>query len=86
LAGKLVYILVMTQVTIHEAKIHLSRLIQQALTGEEVIIARGKKPLVKLVPLPEAQTQRRIGHVKGVILHMADDFDAPIPEFEEYTA
>ncbi len=78
--------LLMTQVTIHEAKTNLSKLIQQALVGEEIIIAKGKKPLVKLVALPEAQKQRRIGHAKGVILYMADDFDDLLPEFEEYTA
>lgn len=76
----------MTQVTIHEAKTHLSKLIQKALVGEEIIIAKGQKPLVKLVALPEAQKQRRIGGAKGVILYMADDFDAPLPEFKEYTA
>lgn len=69
----------MTQVTIHEAKTNLSKLIQQALVGEEIIIAKGKKPLVKLVALPEAKKERRIGHAKGVILYMADDFDDPLP-------
>jgi antitoxin (DNA-binding transcriptional repressor) of toxin-antitoxin stability system len=76
----------MTQVTIHEAKTHLSKLIQQALAGEEIIIAKGQRPLVKLVALPEARQQRRIGHAKGVILFMADDFDDPLPEFAEYMA
>ncbi|HFC12087.1 MAG TPA: type II toxin-antitoxin system prevent-host-death family antitoxin, partial [Anaerolineae bacterium] len=51
----------MIQVTIHEAKTHLSRLIRQALSGEEIIIAKGKKPLIKLVVLPEARQQRRLG-------------------------
>ena len=51
----------MIQVTIHEAKTHLSKLIQKALTGEQVIIAKGNKPLVKLVVLPEAQQQRPAG-------------------------
>lgn len=74
----------MTQVTIHEAKTHLSRLIRQVLAGEEVIIARGKEPLVKLVALPEARSNRRIGGAKDVILFMADDFDAPLDDFEEY--
>ena len=74
----------MAQVTIHEAKTHLSRLIQRALEGEEIIIAKGKKPMVKLVVLPEAQTQRRLGGAKDVILFMADDFDAPLEEFAEY--
>ncbi|HRQ39823.1 MAG TPA: type II toxin-antitoxin system Phd/YefM family antitoxin [Chloroflexota bacterium] len=74
----------MAQVTIHEAKTHLSRLIQQALAGEEIVIAKGKQPLVKLVALPEARSQRRIGHANGVILYMADDFDDPLPEFQDY--
>jgi antitoxin (DNA-binding transcriptional repressor) of toxin-antitoxin stability system len=74
----------MTQVTIHEAKTHLSRLIRQALAGEEIIIARGKQPLVKLVVLPELRKQRRIGGAKDVVKFMADDFDAPLDEFEDY--
>lgn len=73
----------MTQVTIKEAKTHLSKLIQKAIEGEEVIIAKGQQALVKLVALPEIPQQRRIGHAKGVILYMADDFDEPLPEFQE---
>jgi len=76
----------MAQVTVHEAKTHLSRLIQRALAGEEIIIARGQQPLVKLVALPEARRQRRIGHARGVILSMADDFDEPLDEFADYMA
>jgi antitoxin (DNA-binding transcriptional repressor) of toxin-antitoxin stability system len=74
----------MHQVTIHEAKTHLSRLIQAALAGEEVVIAKGKQPLVKLVVVPELRQQRRIGGAEGVVLFMADDFDAPLQDFEEY--
>lgn len=74
----------MTQVTIHEAKTHLSRLIRQALAGEEIIIARGQQPLVKLVVLPEARPVRRIGGGKGVIQHISDDFDAPLDDFQDY--
>ena len=74
----------MIQVTIHEAKTHLSKLIQKALTGEQVIIAKGKQPLVKLVVLPEARQQRRLGGAKDTILAMANDFDEPLDEFEEY--
>ena len=74
----------MIQVTIHEAKTHLSKLIQKALTGEEVIIAEGNKPLVKLVVLPEAQQQRRLGGAAAAILAMADDFDEPLDEFADY--
>ena len=74
----------MIQVTIHEAKTQLSKLIQQALAGEEIIIAKGRQPLVKLVALPEARPQRRIGGAQGVIHAMADDFDKPLSEFREY--
>jgi antitoxin (DNA-binding transcriptional repressor) of toxin-antitoxin stability system len=76
----------MTHVTIHEAKTHLSKLIQKALAGEEIIIAKGKKPVVKLVALPEAQMQRRIGGAKEVVKFIADDFDEPLDEFAEYMA
>jgi antitoxin (DNA-binding transcriptional repressor) of toxin-antitoxin stability system len=74
----------MAQVTIHEAKTHLSRLIQRALDGEEIIIAKGNKPLVKLSVLPEARPQRQIGMAKGLVTYIAEDFDAPLEEFEDY--
>ncbi len=51
----------MTQVTIHEAKTHLSKLIQMVLDGEEVIIAKRDKPLVKLVLIAEEKPQRQLG-------------------------
>ena len=74
----------MHQVTIHEAKTHLSRLIKEALAGEEVVIAKGKQPLVKLVVVPEVRKQRRLGGGKGIIKYMAEDFDAPLEDFEAY--
>lgn len=74
----------MAQVTVHEAKTHLSRLIQLALAGEEVIIARGAQPLVKLTVLPEAQQARRVGGAPGVVVTMAADFDAPLDEMRPY--
>jgi antitoxin (DNA-binding transcriptional repressor) of toxin-antitoxin stability system len=49
----------MTQVNIHYAKTHLSRLVEDALRGEEVIIAKGNKPLVKLVMLLDEPTQKK---------------------------
>lgn len=74
----------MAQVTIHEAKTHLSRLIQRALAGEEIIIAKGNKPLVRLAVLPEARPQRRIGMAKGLVTYIAEDFDAPLEDFADY--
>jgi antitoxin (DNA-binding transcriptional repressor) of toxin-antitoxin stability system len=73
-----------TTFTIHEAKTHLSRLINRALAGEEIVIAKGKKPLVKLTVLPDAKFERRLGGAKGSILFMAEDFDEPLEEFAEY--
>lgn len=74
----------MLQVNIHEAKTHLSRLIQEALDGEEVVIARANKPLVRLEVLPQAKPERRIGGAKGMIISMADDFNEPLDDFADY--
>ncbi len=74
----------MTQVNIHEAKTHLSQLIQRALMGEQIIIAKGNKPLVELVVLPQAIPERRLGGAKSIVLFMTDDFDEPLDEFQEY--
>jgi antitoxin (DNA-binding transcriptional repressor) of toxin-antitoxin stability system len=72
------------QVNIHEAKTNLSKLIQEAIEGKEVIIARDNQPLVRLEVLPEAKPQRRIGQAKDLVLYLADDFDAPLDDFKEY--
>jgi antitoxin (DNA-binding transcriptional repressor) of toxin-antitoxin stability system len=72
------------QVNIHEAKTQLSKLIQAAVNGKQVIIARGNRPIVRLEVLPEARSHRKIGNAKGLILSMSDDFDEPLDDFKEY--
>jgi antitoxin (DNA-binding transcriptional repressor) of toxin-antitoxin stability system len=72
------------QVNIHEAKTHLSRLIQEALAVKTVIIARDNHRLVRLEGLPEAKSPRMIGGAKDLVLHLADDFDTPLEDFQEY--
>ena len=72
------------QVNIHEAKTQLSKLIQAAVNGKQVIIARGNKPVVRLEVLPEARSHRILGNAKGLILSMADDFDEPLDDFKAY--
>ena len=72
------------QVNIHEAKTQLSKLIQAAISGKQVIIAKGNKPVVRLEVLPEALGIRVIGNAKGLILAMDDDFDEPLEDFGEY--
>jgi len=73
----------MSTVNIHQAKTHLSRLVQEAVEGGEVIIARANKPLVKLVPVEEARPPRRLGTAAGKVW-MSEDFDEPLPDFDEY--
>lgn len=67
------------QVNIHDAKTHFSKLINQVLTGEDVIIARDGKPLVRLVPYTKDVKVRRGGQFKGLI-EISEDFDAPMPD------
>ena len=74
----------MRQVNIHEAKTHLSKLIEAALDGEEVIIAKGNRPLVRLEVLPEARPTRRLGTGRALIIRMDEDFDAPLEDFADY--
>ena len=74
----------MTIVNVHEAKTHLSKLLLRAECGEEIIIARAGKPVVRLALMEEGPKKRVPGLDRGlVIIH--PDFDDPLPEFEEYT-
>ncbi len=65
----------MSTFTIRQAKAHLSDLIKRACRGEEIVIARGKKPVAKLVPIPAAAKKRTPGLLKGKISYTADAFD-----------
>lgn len=69
----------MRTVNMHEAKTHLSRLAEEVAAGEEVIVAKAGKPIMKLTPLHSERKPRKLGLLKGKI-HMAKDFDAPLPE------
>jgi prevent-host-death family protein len=71
----------MPTVTVHAAKTNLSRLIEQALRGEEVVIARGAKPVVRLVPVEAPKPKRVAGTLKGQI-EVPDSFFDPLPEEE----
>lgn len=69
----------MLTINIHEAKTHLSRFVEQAAAGEEIIIAKAGKPIAKLVPLHGLPCQRNLGMFKGQ-LNVPEDFDAALPE------
>lgn len=69
----------MKSVNVHEAKTHLSRLLERVAAGEEIIISKAGKPMAKLIPLSKPQMDRVAGLDKGV-LRIPEDFDAPLPE------
>jgi antitoxin (DNA-binding transcriptional repressor) of toxin-antitoxin stability system len=68
-------------VGIHEAKTSLSRLIKAACMGKEIIIARGKDPVVRLVPVPARKGRRRLGILKGKLV-VGPEFFEPLPPEE----
>ena len=66
----------MEQINIHEAKTHLSSLVEKAANGEPFVIAKAGKPMVKVIPYSSAKKgNRRIGFLKGEI-KIPEDFDA----------
>lgn len=67
----------MAEVGVHEAKTHLSQLLQRVAAGEEIIIARGGKPVARLVPFVAPQV-RALGRDRG-LFEVPEDFDAPLP-------
>ena len=69
----------MQTVNIHAAKTHLSRLVDAAANGEEIVIARAGKPVARLVPLGAPKKKRVLGTMAGMF-NMPDDFDAPLPD------
>lgn len=66
------------QVNIHEAKTHLSRLLNRVISGEEVIISKSGKPLAKLVPLEKPR--KRVPGRDRALGKIARDFNAPLPD------
>ena len=66
-------------VNIYEAKTQLSKLVDRAAGGEEIIIARAGRPVARLVPLEEARPPRKPGLLRGRIW-ISPDFDDPLPD------
>ena len=69
----------MKQVNIHEAKTELSKLVERAEAGEEIVIARAGKPAAKLVPVTKSRGRRRLGLLDGEF-RVPGNFNAPLPE------
>ena len=66
------------QISIYNAKTHLSRLLDRAAKGEEIVITRHGRPIGKLVPVVAKRPRRKLGLLRGKI-RIAKDFDAPLP-------
>ena len=71
------------QVNIYEAKTHFSKLINRVLDGEEVIIAKGNRPLVKMTVIDELKPERKLGSAKGLV-EISEDFDESLDDFIPY--
>ena len=69
----------MKQVNVHEAKTHLSRLIDEVEAGAEITIAKAGRPVAKLSPIQGKGRRRRLGMLDGKF-RIPDDFNAPLPE------
>ncbi|MFL6282421.1 MAG: type II toxin-antitoxin system Phd/YefM family antitoxin [Pyrinomonadaceae bacterium] len=74
----------MHQVSVEEAKANLHDLVDAAVSGEEVVIAKDEEHLVKLVPVSRTNPRPQFGSARGLIT-MSEDFEEPLEEFEEYT-
>lgn len=66
-------------VNIHEAKTQLSRLVEEAAGGREIVIARAGRPVARLVPLASPVRRKQLGLLRGKI-RVSADFDAPLPD------
>jgi prevent-host-death family protein len=71
-------------IDVNQALTQLRELVRQAARGEDVILTEAGEPVAKIISINRAMGQREFGSVRGLI-HMADDFDDPLEEFEDYT-
>jgi prevent-host-death family protein len=74
----------MPQFNIADAKARFSELVQKAMSGEEVVVAKDNRPLLRLVPLAQPSRVRKPGSARGQVW-MAPDFDKTPEDFEDYT-
>jgi prevent-host-death family protein len=74
----------MLQINVHDPKIKLADLIEAAENGEEILIVTDNKKIFKIIEVEKTKKRRKAGSAKGLI-EIADDFDAPLEEFKEYT-
>ena len=73
----------MKMVNLYEAKTHLSRLVEEAQRGEEIVLARNGKPVAKLVAVTDRKPSDAFGMDRGLFT-IPDDFDEPLEDFKDY--
>jgi prevent-host-death family protein len=73
----------MTQIDITQAKVDLSKLLDLAIKGEEIVITQDNQPVAKISPIFPIQHPLKRGSAKGKVW-MSDDFDEPLEDFKEY--
>ena len=74
----------MKTVSVHEAKTHLSRLLERVAAGDEVVISKSGKPVARLVAITSEQPKVILGSDRGKV-HIASDFDKTPEDFLPYT-
>jgi antitoxin (DNA-binding transcriptional repressor) of toxin-antitoxin stability system len=75
----------MSTITVEVAQAQLAELIEKMQPGEEIVITRDDKPVARLIGEQQSpRPPRKLGTLKGTVLYMAPDFDAPLEEFKEY--
>jgi len=73
----------MSTVALETAQKQLHQLVESVKHGEHVVITQNDQPVAELVPVSNGNAQPHFGSAKG-LLHMADDFDAPLIDFADY--
>ena len=73
----------MTQLDITQAKADISKVLDLAIQGEEIVITQDNKPVAKISPIPPVLRSLKRGSAKGKVW-MSDDFDEPLEDFKEY--
>jgi len=71
-------------ISIQEAQSQLPELVHRLAPGEEVIITENNRPIARIVPAESEKKTPRLGTLRGTVLYMAPDFDAPLDDFKEY--
>jgi prevent-host-death family protein len=73
----------MTTVSLQHAQAHLSDLVHHLAPGDELIVTENNRTVARIVPPAETAATRKLGTLRGTVLYMAPDFDAPLDEFKE---